>query len=188
MNTKMIWFTSDWHIGHDKNFIWEARGFKDVVEHDIEILKRCNNFVKPEDELWILGDLALGQDESEWDRIFYNINCKNVHFISGNHDTNRKECIYNEKYCFRFHGYAEVIRISKRIRLYLSHYPTIVSNFDDDTRIPLINLYGHTHQKDNFYNNNPYMYHVGLDSHNCYPVSIEQIKFDIETKRRILSL
>ena len=48
----------------------------------------------------------------------------------------------------------------------------------------MINLYGHTHQKENFFNDNPYMYHVGLDAHNMYPVSIEQIIKDIEKKVR----
>lgn len=46
----------------------------------------------------------------------------------------------------------------------------------------MINLYGHTHQQTNFYNNNPFMYHVGVDSHNCYPISIEQISEDIHNK------
>jgi hypothetical protein len=34
-------------------------------------------------------------------------------------------------------------------------------------------LYGHTHQVNNFYGGLPYCYHIGLDSHNCYPVNID---------------
>ena len=33
------------------------------------------------------------------------------------------------------------------------------------------------------YNDNPYMYNVGLDAHNNYPVSIEQIIIDIRQKK-----
>jgi hypothetical protein len=35
------------------------------------------------------------------------------------------------------------------------------------------NFYGHTHQIKNFYEDRPYMYHVGVDSHDGYPVDID---------------
>ena len=79
-----------------------------------------------------------------------------------------------------------MIKYSKRKSLYLSHYPTITDNFDDTRNHHTISLFGHTHQTTNFFNNNPYMYHVGLDSHNMYPVSIEQIFKDIDKKVREL--
>ena len=66
----MDYFTSDLHIGHDRDFIWKARGFSSIEEHDTEILKRWNSIVQPEDTVYILGDLCLGRDESEWNRIF----------------------------------------------------------------------------------------------------------------------
>ena len=50
--------------------------------------------------------------------------------------------------------------------------------------IQVINLFGHTHQTTNFYNDNPYMYHVGVDSHDCYPVLLEDILESIKIKRR----
>lgn len=178
----MIYFTSDWHIGHDKDFLYSPRGFSSIEEHDTEVLKRCNEIVNWDDELWILGDLALGQNEPEWNRIYCNLNCQNIHYLIGNHDTNNKMDIY-DGYGFIFEGYVTVFKYSKRYKFYLSHYPTITANFDDDHKIPFINLYGHTHQKTNFYNNNPYMYHVGLDSHNCYPVSIEDVIKDIYKHR-----
>ena len=48
--------------------------------------------------------------------------------------------------------------------------------------IILVNLFGHTHQKTNFYNGIPFMYHVGVDSHLCYPVKIERIIEDIKNE------
>lgn len=177
----MIYFTSDWHIGHNKPFIYEERGFSSVEEMDTEILKRCNKRVKQEDELWILGDLAMGEDEGEWSRIYNSLICQNVHYIIGNHDTDRKMDIYNG-YGFEFHGYSDLIRYSKKKKFYVCHYPTICSPNHAD-KIPIICLYGHTHQETNFYENNPYVYHVGVDSHNCYPVSIEEIITDIQKER-----
>ena len=77
---------------------------------------------------------------------------------------------------------AKTIKIGKQ-HYFLCHYPTFTANYDDKPyHNHMINLYGHTHQQTNFYNNNPFMYHVGVDSHNCYPVSIEEIDKDIHEK------
>ena len=76
-------------------------------------------------------------------------------------------------------GLAAIYKYSKKYRFYLSHYPTYTANYDDDKSHPLINLYGHTHQKEKFFNNNPYMYNVALDAHNCTPISIDDIIKDI---------
>ena len=90
--------------------------------------------------------------------------------------------IYENEYRFEYHGYADVYKYSKRKRFYLSHYPTIVSNYDDDKKTPMWNLSGHTHFKSKFYNDVFRIYNVGVDAHNCYPVSIEQIISDITQK------
>ena len=36
-------------VSHDKEFIWGARGFNSVDEMNIEIVKRWNSVVAPED-------------------------------------------------------------------------------------------------------------------------------------------
>ena len=48
----------------------------------------------------------------------------------------------------------------------------------------IINFYGHTHQTENFYKDYVNMYHVGVDSHDCYPVLIDDALAEI--KDRIL--
>ena len=65
------------------------------------------------------------------------------------------------------------------------HYPTITANYDDDkpwAQHLCMPLFGHTHQEQPFYNNNPYMYNVGMDAHNCTPISIEEIIVILEIK------
>lgn len=59
----MIYVTSDLHFGHAKQFIYEPRGFPNIVDHDEEIIKRWNELVQPEDEVYILGDLMLKDNE-----------------------------------------------------------------------------------------------------------------------------
>ena len=38
-----------------------------------------------------------------------------------------------------------------------------------------LNLYGHTHQKTDFYENKPFMFHCGMDSNNCCPILLDDI-------------
>lgn len=174
----MDYFTSDLHIGHDKDFIWKARGFNSIEEHDTQILKNWNNTVTYEDTVYILGDLCMSGNEKEWNRIYYNLN-GNIIFIVGNHDTSNKIDKYIFDYEMECWGLAAIYKYSKKYRFYLSHYPTYTVNYEDKKH-PLINLHGHTHQKDKFFNNNPYMYNVALDAHDCTPVTITQIIEDIK--------
>ncbi len=53
----MIHFTSDLHLGHRKAA--EHRGYDDVSEHDRAIVENWNAVVRPDDEVWVLGDLAM---------------------------------------------------------------------------------------------------------------------------------
>ena len=174
----MDWFTSDLHIGHDKDFIWSPRGFRSIEEHDTQILLRWNAVIAPEDTVYILGDLCMSGNEYEWNRIYKALNGEK-NFIIGNHDTTNKIDKYIFDYDMVCMGYAAPYRYSKKYRFFLTHYPTYTANYEE-WKMPLINLHGHTHQKNKFFNNNPYMYNVALDAHNCTPVSIEQIIKDIK--------
>lgn len=173
----MIFFTSDMHIGHDKPFLYEPRGFSSIEEHDIEIIKRWNSTVQHDDTVYILGDLCMSGNEKEWNRVFYNLNGKKF-FLYGNHDTTNKIARYTKEYHMVDNGYVKIYRYSKRKTFYLSHYPTMVNNFEDPRF--LWNLSGHTHSKDIFQFKGQCIYNVAMDAHNCTPVSIEQIIKDIE--------
>lgn len=174
-----IYLTSDLHFGHDRQFLYEPRGFNEISEHDERIIKNWNEKITSEDDVYILGDLMLGDNE-------HGIECVkrlngHLHIIYGNHDTDSRKKLYNELGII--HGYADVIKYKKYI-FYMSHYPTITSNLDDGESLhqKVINLYGHTHQKSNFYRDIPTMYHVGLDSHNNTPILLDDIIEDIKEK------
>ena len=40
-----IWFTSDLHFGHDREFLWGPRGFENIQEHDAVIFEKWNSVV-----------------------------------------------------------------------------------------------------------------------------------------------
>lgn len=176
----MDYVTSDLHIGHDKDFIWGARGFSSIEEHDLAILKTWNHIVKPEDTVYILGDLCLGHDHDEWDRVYKNLN-GHIKFIRGNHDTDNKIARYISEYGMEYLGLAYYYRYSKNRNFLLSHYPTLVGNYDD-TKF-LWNLSGHTHASGVFQNGTSCVYNVAWDAH-YRPISIEQIIKDIEKYRQ----
>lgn len=173
----MIYFTSDFHFCHNKPFLYEPRGFSNIYDMNETIIQNFNKSISWDDDLFILGDLFLNDNENGLK--YVRRLPGRLHILRGNHDTDaRMEMLLSEPRIY-YHGYADIFKYKKYI-FYLSHYPTMTANYDDKKKYPLINLYGHTHQKTNFYNNNSFMYHVGLDSHNCYPVSIDQIIEDIK--------
>lgn len=177
-----LYFTSDLHFCHDREFIWAARGFESASEMNETIVRSWNSVVNEHDNCYILGDIMLGNNEKG---LRYLKQLKgNIHIIRGNHDTTSRIQLYNtcpnvvkitNAEYIKAHGYS----------FYLSHYPTLTANLDDGDKplkAILINLYGHTHQKNNFYEDRPNMYHVGVDSHNCKPVEIETIIDEIIEK------
>ena len=176
-----IFVTSDLHFNHDKEFVYKPRGFNTVEEMNTAIINNWNSIIDNEDDIYVLGDLMLGDNEKGLECI-KQLNGR-LHIILGNHDTAVREQIYTEQ-CDNVIEvkYATIIKYRK-YHFYLSHYPTMTANFDSDSlHNCLINLYGHTHQKTNFYNEMPFIYHIGLDSHNNTPVLLDDAIEDMKKK------
>ncbi len=173
----MIYFSSDLHLNHSKNFIYKPRGFSSIEEMNNTIIKNFNEIITPEDDLYLLGDNFLGELEPGIE-LFKQIPGK-IHLVWGNHDTDTRktalsECTNVVEIC----GFATVIHPSKW-HLFCSHFPANTTNFDDykkTLRQRTLNLHGHTHSKEKF--NHFGSYNVAVDAHNCYPVSFETIKND----------
>ena len=176
-----IYFTSDLHFGHDREFIYKPRGFENVEDMNKTILKNCKRIVTDEDTIYILGDLMLGDNDAGIAMLRELPGQKKI--ILGNHDTAARIELYKTIPNTEILGYATVIKYRK-ISFYLSHYPTMTSNMEADANLynHVTNIYGHTHQMTNFYNDMPFMYHVGVDSHDCEPIEIEKIIEDIKNK------
>ena len=170
-----IYFTSDLHL-------YGTRGFDNVEDMNNEILNRWNALITDDDEVYILGDSILNNTIGGIE-ILKMLKGKK-YYIYGNHDTNDRIATMQVTLPdMTFLGWSDMLRIGKR-QFYLSHFPTITRTIDDaPNKQGVINLYGHTHQTDNFYNGNPYMYHVGMDSHNLTPVSLDEIIEDINKRK-----
>ena len=175
-----IYVTSDLHFGHDREFVWKARGYNSIEEMNEDYVHKWNSTVSDEDDVYVLGDLMLG-DKSN---IEYIKRLKGIiHIALGNHDTRTREEMYREL--------PNVVEVMWAIKLdyhkyhfLMTHFPTMTGNLEKESlRQMTLNLYGHTHQTNNFYEDRPYMYHVGVDSHNCFPVSFDKILQDIKRRK-----
>ena len=175
-----IWFTSDLHFCHDREFIYGPRGFINVAEMNAAIIDNFNHMVDDGDDLYILGDLMLKDDA-------LGMKCLNSlpgrkHIIIGNHDTLNRQLQYHDMRGFDEMHHANILKY-QGYHFFLCHYPTLTGNLERESlKQVTCNLFGHTHQKTNFYQDIPYMYHVGVDSHDCKPVLLDDIINEMEAK------
>lgn len=178
-----IWFTSDLHFYHDKEFLYKPRGFDSVWEMNDAIITNWNNVVGANDTVYVLGDLMLN-DNVAASKLIKSLKGR-LHIICGNHDTETRKQLYGEMY-----NVDEVVEAKtlKAIgsRFFLCHYPVLCSNYDDVDRPVsrrLISLCGHSHTKDRFIDwDKGLIYHVELDAHNNAPVNIEKIIEELEDR------
>ena len=54
------WYTSDLHFGHHNIIRYSGRPFVDVEDMNESLIDRWNAVVGDSDEVWVLGDVALG--------------------------------------------------------------------------------------------------------------------------------
>jgi len=176
-----VYFTSDLHFFHDREFIWKPRGFKDVNEMNVEIEKRWNALIGEDDHVYILGDLMLGGASNKGMDILKRLN-GNLHIVIGNHDTDNRISLYRTLPNVKSITYAAKVRY-EGYKFYLTHFPSMTGNLEKESLKQMtLNLSGHTHSKSKFYNDIPYIYNVAVDAHDCRPVAIEQIIKDMNDK------
>lgn len=178
-----IWFTSDWHFNHQKEFIYQARGFNSPEEMNEKIIKLHNHYVAPDDDVYVLGDLMLGGA----DHIEDGIHCiermnGRLHIIRGNHDSDKRWEAYHQLY-------PKIIELKNsqylqygKYHFYLSHFPSITSNYDNDKPLKqrLINLCGHSHTTSPFQDMQYGAYHVEVDAHCNCPILLDDIIKDLK--------
>ena len=170
-----IFVTSDQHFSHIQPFVWEARGYSSVENMNEEQVRKWNEVVSKDDEVWFLGD-GMMNDNVAGAQCFSKLNGK-IHIITGNHDTAARIEIYKQL------GFdvQDGKRLSyKKKSFILSHEPIITSNGAFKGWRDTINIHGHTHQTTNFTEGYNLMYHAGVDSHNGYPIALDDIIEEIE--------
>lgn len=185
-----VYFTSDTHFNHDRPFIYEARGYKNRYEHNDALIAKINEIVRPQDELFHLGDFCLNITTSEFESILTKINCQNIYYIWGNHNS----CIRRmyeetltgeyqrndiEVYPYKvskitYLGYYKEIIVNGQL-IVLHHYPHQIFNA---MQKGAWQLSGHSHYSNpttQLDNPNNKILDVGWDGH-AKPLSFDDIR------------
>lgn len=179
----MIWFSSDSHFTHANIIKYCNRPFAHVDEMDAHLISKINEYVKPGDTLYHLGDFAFNRRSLD---VYYNIRkqikCKTIHFVFGNHDdTLEQKRDHLEKIFASYPEYLKEIDANHQ-RIVCCHYSLAVWN---KSHKGAWNLYGHSHAEAEDYLNKAFpsrrAMDVGVD--NAYkllgeyrPFSFDEIK------------
>ena len=79
-----VWFTADWHLGHQRIIELCDRPFDSVEQMNEELIDNHNALVGQDDVVWMLGDMNMGDIEAGL-KLVSRINGRK-HLICGNHD------------------------------------------------------------------------------------------------------
>jgi calcineurin-like phosphoesterase family protein len=197
----MIWFTADLHLGHGNIIKYCHRPFltdreqerllvdpaglrvsrQTVEKHDAALLRAINSRVKPDDELWIVGDFCMSRDEDAAARYRDRIGCRKVHLVWGNHDP-----LWIERLFDRVVDDA-LIQIEDQ-SIWLHHYPRRDWPMADSGGW---HLYGHVHgRRESEDRDNPHLLvkDVGVDACDYRPWSFEELKQYMAPRLRAFEL
>ena len=175
-----VYFTSDTHFYHNKEFLYTPRGCTCIEEMNELVIENWNKTIPNNSLVYHLGDVLLGDYDVNLLKRLNGQLC----IVRGNHDTDRKlSDIFATRPDTIYVGTSDIIKIGK-LSLFLCHYPVLTANYDEKHfNQHVINLHGHTHQRTNWlFPENPFIYHVGLDSHNCSPIHVDEIISQIRTQ------
>lgn len=85
-NDQKVYWVSDTHLNHNRDFVYEARGHKSSQEHTDFVIKRINDTVRWNDILIHCGDFCLNTDEQGLESLLGRIQCQNIYMLWGNHN------------------------------------------------------------------------------------------------------
>jgi len=185
------WFVSDYHLGHSRVLSLCNRPFKNINEHDNVLITNHNSLVTDNDTVIDLGDVGFRCRPEYLADCLSRMNGKRI-VILGNHDKPLRQAYKKglldrliERKKIEIVGGETIVNdkslaINKMFTIdgqdiFCSHYA--VRSWPNAYR-GAFHLYGHSH------NNLPGTHKsmdVGVDTHNYFPWSFDEIKakFDL---------
>ena len=174
----MMYFTSDQHFFHKNIIKYCNRKFNDVQHMHEGLISLWNETVKPEDEIYVLGDFCFSRPENI-KRTTSRLNGIK-HLIKGNHDHKSVTTNFREL-GFESCSLSHTLDV-EGVKVNLSHYPYLHGG-DHSPKERFNNLrlkdegdwllHGHVHTS---WKIKDRMINVGVDVCDMRPVSLDQIK------------
>ncbi len=185
------WFTADLHLGHENIIRYCHRPFADVAEMHDTLIQRWNERVDATDEVWVLGDVAMGPIERSLSLVS-RLQGRKV-LVTGNHDRcwpgqSRHPIEWEERY--RDAGFAEIRHGTIEVAIgdesvLAGHFPYEGDSHDEDrfTRDRPVDdgrwlLHGHVHTR---WKVSDRQINVGVDVWDFAPVGEDQLATIIES-------
>lgn len=126
----MRWWTSDHHFGHANIIKYSNHPFADLDEMNEAMVDRWNDVVADGDDVWIVGDLVLGQLTVNLSAHVWRLKGRKI-LVPGNHDA----CWQGQQHTKRqitcyldFGGIARIVDDPKAVtlagqRVQINHFP-----------------------------------------------------------------
>lgn len=180
----MIWVSSDLHFGHFNILAYCSRPFKDVDEMNEALVNNWNAVVKPEDTVYLLGDVTFyrGNRQQIAADLLKRLN-GTIILVKGNHDRHLKECVASRfKEIVDYKVIDVVLPISKKNqRIVLFHFP--IASWDGKYHNSW-HCFGHVHNQKGLEKLiiPGKALDVGVDGHDWKPWSLEEIEKEMNEK------
>ena len=180
-----IYVLSDSHYGHS-NLVraistWDltrkdvdgnilgVRDFDTLEEMNQTLIDNINTIVPADGILFHLGDFSFGGKQNI--EIFRNqINCKNLHLITGNHDEHVEKGQFDHLFSSR-QKYLE-LEVGKHLKFVLFHFA--IDSWNNLKR-GAFHLHGHQHWTGNQRFGNGRKMDVGVDGNNLKPYKLTDV-------------
>ena len=186
------WFTSDTHWNHKNVIKYCNRPFKQVCnvcdgtkedcaecngdgffplveEMNEKLIENWNKVVKPNDQVYHLGDLIFASKKAHVTELFKRLN-GHIHWIYGNHDKS-----FRNAPGAAWQGDYKEVKINKQ-KFILSHYPFMSWNGQHNGTVM---LHGHCHGNLK-HNGTDLLIDVGTDCWNYTPAHVDEIMAEVE--------
>ena len=177
-----VYYIADPHFGHNAIIRLNNRPFETVEEMDNTMLSNWRSIVRPDDEVYIVGDLifrAKNPPEHYLDRL-----TGKKHLILGNHDKWSKH-VELDKY---FESVSQIKEITDAGRhVVLCHFPMVEWPRSHHNSVL---VFGHIHNRTagdgfNYYLKHENMLNAGVDINHYCPVTYHQLVANNEYFREI---
>lgn len=167
-----LFFTADHHFGHRNIIKFCQRPFETAMEMDDEMVRRWNEKVGPEDEVYHLGDVGLINPDI-LKKILNRLNGK-IYLVKGNHEHSALRCAERFEWIKDYHELWVDDPESKTGKqlVVLFHYALKVWRW---SYRGTFHLYGHSHGSlpDD---SKARAFDIGVDCHDFYPLSYAEVK------------
>ncbi len=180
----MIYYTADLHLGHLGIISMCQRPFRNLEEMHRTIIQNWNTRITPEDEVYIVGDVAYRCQMPDLETYLKQLP-GHKHLIIGNHDRHNIKSEQFRAYFESIINYAE-IRDQKN-KVILCHYPILEWNgFFHGT----YHIYGHIHNSRNMANQImeqlPNAFNAGMDCNGFMPRTLAELIADHEKSHQTI--